>query len=284
MPRPVTLFTGQWADLSLPTLAEKASEMGYDGLELACWGDHFDVDKAAISKKYCQERWEILSDNGLTAFSISSHLVGQAVCDLIDERHKAILPPDVWGEGNPEKVRRRAAKKLAKTAKACRNFINAKPGRGKKDDFPAVVNGFTGSSIWHSIYAFPPTDQDYWNKGFDDFAKRFGPILDAFDKQNVNFALEVHPTEIAFDIARAERALAAAAVERAAAEEAEAEAAAAAGCRRARRYLRITRTRRPAGSRCRCTCRCRCRCGAARRRANQATDFTAPAPRRPPSV
>ena len=134
MPRPVTLFTGQWADLSLPDLSAKASQMGYDGLELACWGDHFDVDKAAVSKKYCKERWEILSDHGLTAFAVSSHLVGQAVCDLIDDRHKAILPADVWGEGNPEKVRRRAAKKLAKTAKACRNFINAKPKRKKKEE------------------------------------------------------------------------------------------------------------------------------------------------------
>ena len=110
MSRFVTLFTGQWADLSLPDLAKKAAEMGYDGLELACWGDHFDVDKAAVSKKYCKERWEILSDHGLTAFAISSHLVGQAVCDLIDERHKAILPPDVWGEGDPEKVRKELPK------------------------------------------------------------------------------------------------------------------------------------------------------------------------------
>ena len=132
-------------------------------------------------------------------------MVGQAVCDLIDEHdHKAILPPDVWGEGDPEKVRKRAAKKLAKTAKACRNFINEKPNRGKKDDFPAVVNGFTGSSIWHSICAFPPTDQDYWDKGYEDFAKRFGPILQEFEKQKEsNFALRVHPTEIAFDIASA---------------------------------------------------------------------------------
>ena len=157
MSRFVTLFTGQWADLSLPELASKAAEMGYDGLELACWGDHFDVDKAAVSKKYCRERWEILSDNGLTAFAISSHLVGQAVCDLIDERHKSILPPDVWGEGDPEKVRRRAAKKLAKTAKACRNFINEKPGRGKKDDFPAVVNGFTDPA--YGIQSMPSLQQ-----------------------------------------------------------------------------------------------------------------------------
>jgi len=204
MTRPVTLFTGQWADLPFETICEKAREFGYDGIELACWGDHFEVDQAAKSKKYCEKRWEILADFGLTAFAISNHLVGQAVCDHIDERHKLILPQDVWGEGDPEKVRKRAAKKLALTAKACRNFINAKPGG---QEFAPVVNGFTGSSIWHSIYAFPPTDQKYWQKGFDDFGKRFGPILNEFEKQKVNFALEVHPTEIAFDIASAERAI-----------------------------------------------------------------------------
>jgi sugar phosphate isomerase/epimerase len=207
MARPVTLFTGQWADLPFETICAKAAEFGYDGLELACWGDHFEVDKALKDKGYCAKRWEVLGDHGLTAFSVSNHLVGQAVCDLIDERHKTILPKDVWGDGNPEGVRKRAAKKMIDTAKACRKFIDAKPGRGKKDDFPAVVNGFTGSSVWHSIYAFPPTDQAYWQKGFDDFAKRWKPILDAFDAVNVNFALEVHPTEIAFDVASAERAL-----------------------------------------------------------------------------
>lgn len=212
MPRPVTLFTGQWADLPFETMCEKAASFGYDGLELACWGDHFDVDKAATSDKYCKDRWETLSDFGLSCYAISMHLVGQAVCDHIDERHKSVLPEDVWGDGNPEGVRKRAAKKLAKSAKACRRFLNHKPGRGKKagakgDDFPGVVNGFTGSSIWHSLYAWPPTDQAYWDKGYADFAKRFGPILDAFDKEDINFALEVHPTEIAFDLVTAQRAI-----------------------------------------------------------------------------
>jgi sugar phosphate isomerase/epimerase len=204
MPRPVTLFTGQWADLSFDQICAKAKSFGYDGVELACWGDHFEVDKALKDKNYCKGRWDILKSHGLRAFAISSHLVGQAVCDNIDERHKSILPPDVWGDGDPEAVRKRAAKKMIETAKACRKFIDAAPESNK---FGAVVNGFTGSSIWHSIYAFPPTDQKYWQKGFDDFAKRWGPILDAFDKENVNFALEVHPTEIAFDIASAQRAL-----------------------------------------------------------------------------
>ncbi len=217
MPRPVTLFTGQWADLPFETLCEKAKSFGYDGLELACWGDHFDVDQALSDDGYVKTRWDLLTKHGLTAYAISAHLVGQAVCDLIDERHKAILPEDVWGDGDPEGVRGRAAQRMIDTAKACRRFIDAAPDSVRDDPrvgsagpgqgFPAVVNGFTGSSIWHSIYAFPPTSQAYWDKGFKDFADRFGPILDAFDAADVNFALEVHPTEIAFDIASAERAM-----------------------------------------------------------------------------
>ncbi len=212
MPRPVTLFTGQWADLPFEVLCAKAASFGYDGLELACWGDHFDVVKAAKSDKYCKERWAVLSDHGLTSYAISMHLVGQAVCDPIDGRHESVLPPEVWGNGEPEGVRKRAAKRMALSAKACRRFLNNKPGRGKKsgakgDDFPGVVNGFTGSSIWHSLYAWPPTDQAYWDRGFADFAKRFGPILAEFEKQDINFALEVHPTEIAFDLASAQRAV-----------------------------------------------------------------------------
>lgn len=208
MKRPVTLFTGQWADLPLAELAPLAKRMGYDGLELACWGDHFEVDRALSSKSYVREKWELLADHGLTCFAVSNHLVGQAVCDLIDERHKAILPAEVWGDGDPESVRRRAAQQMIAAGNAARAFFDAKPGYAK-NRHPVTVNGFTGSSIWHSTYAFPPTSQDYWDKGFADFEKRWRPILDAFDKVDVNFGLEVHPTEIAFDIATAERALAA---------------------------------------------------------------------------
>ncbi len=185
-------------------MCEKASDFGYDGIELACWGDHFDVAQALEDDSYCAGRWEILAKYDLTAYSISAHLVGQAICDNIDERHKEILPPEIWGDGDPEGVRQRSAQRMIDTGKACRKFVNARPGG---EVFPAVVNGFTGSSIWHSIYAFPPTSQEYWDNGFKDFATRFKPILDAFDAENVNFGLEVHPTEIAFDIASAERAI-----------------------------------------------------------------------------
>src|SRR5207248_11387612 len=155
MARAVTLFTGQWADLPFEAICQKAKSFGYDGVELACWGDHFEVDKALKDKNYCKGRWEILRDNGLKCFAISAHLVGQAVCDNIDERHKSILPPDVWGDGEPEGVRKRAAQKMIDTGKACRMLMNAKPDSlAKVSGFGPVVNGFTGSSIWHSIYAF----------------------------------------------------------------------------------------------------------------------------------
>ena len=197
MTRPITLFTGQWADLPLAELAPLAKQMGYDGLELACWGDHFDVGRALKEDGYVQGVRDLLAWHGLGCLAISNHLVGQAVCDRIDGRHRAILPPHVWGDGDPAQVQRRAAAEMIDTARAARRFgVN-------------VVNGFTGSSIWHSLYAFPPTDQAYWERGFEDFADRWTPILDVFGSEGVNFALEVHPTEIAFDTASAERALAA---------------------------------------------------------------------------
>lgn len=195
MARPVTLFTGQWADLPLTELAPLAREMGYDGLELACWGDHFDVQQALKDDAYTQGRHDLLAEHDLNLYAISNHLVGQAVCDPIDERHKSIVPPHVWGDGDPEGVRQRAAEEIKDTARAA-----AKLGVG-------VVNGFTGSSVWHSLYAFPPTTQAYWDKGFEDFANRWGPIMDVFEAEGINFGLEVHPTEIAFDIASAARAL-----------------------------------------------------------------------------
>jgi sugar phosphate isomerase/epimerase len=209
MPRPITLASGQWADLPLAKLAPQAKAMGYDGIELACWGDHFEVDRALAEPDYVKKKWALLAQHGLTCRAVSAHLVGQAVCDLIDERHRPIVPADVWGDGQPEGVRQRAAEKMKASARAARKFFSARP-RSKGDaDFPAVVNGFTGSSIWHAVYAFPPTNQEYLNRGFADFAKRWLPILEVFEKEDVNFALEVHPTEIAFDIASAQRALAA---------------------------------------------------------------------------
>ena len=195
MARPVTLFTGQWADLPLAALCKKAGEFGDDGLELACWGDHFEVRQAREDDTYCSRKRDLLEKHGLQLFSISNHLVGQAVLDRIDERHQAILPDYVWGDGDPAGVNQRASDEMKNTARAAQRL-------GVE-----VVNGFTGSSIWHLIYDFPPTPPSMIDAGFDLLAERWNPILDVFQECGVKFGLEVHPTEIAFDIYSAERSL-----------------------------------------------------------------------------
>ncbi len=195
MGRLITLFTDQWADLPLKTMAEKAKSFGFDGLELACWGDHFEVHRAMTSDDYCSQKRHFLNEMGLACHAISAHLVGQAVCDTIDIRHKSILPDYIWGDGNPAGVNERAIEEMKQTARAAERFgVN-------------VVNGFTGSSIWHLNYSFPPVPESMINDGFKQFADRWNPILDVFREMGVRFALEVHPTEIAFDIYTAERAL-----------------------------------------------------------------------------
>ncbi|MFM8704657.1 MAG: hypothetical protein ACKOHG_12480, partial [Planctomycetia bacterium] len=117
MSRPVTLFTGQWADMPLEDLARKAREFGYGGLELACWGDHFDVTRALEESGYCAAKRDTLARHDLSVYAISSHLVGQAVCDRIDERHKSILPPHVWGDGDPAGVNKRAVRFISSAAR-----------------------------------------------------------------------------------------------------------------------------------------------------------------------
>jgi sugar phosphate isomerase/epimerase len=197
MSRPVTLFTGQWADLSLSELAVKCGNWGFDGLELACWGDHFDVGAALRDPAYCAGRRELLEPHDLGVWAIGNHLLGQLVCDPIDERHRAVVPPDVWGDGDPEGVRRRAAEGMKDTARAA-----AQLGVD-------VVTGFTGSPIWHMLYSFPPNDFTEIERGYEEFAERWGPIIDVFASEGVKFALEVHPTEIAYDFVTTRKTLAA---------------------------------------------------------------------------
>jgi len=195
MGRPVTLTTGQWADLTLAELSAKAKSFGYDGLELATWGELFEVQRALNEGDYCVKRREIMKQHGLECWALAGHLVGQAVLDNIDSRHQSILPAHVWGDGNPVGVNQRAAKELADTARAAQ-----KMGCN-------VVTGFTGSSIWPYLYSFPPVPQKWIDDGFKLLAERFNPILDVYGECGVKFALEVHPTEIAFDIYSTEMAL-----------------------------------------------------------------------------
>jgi sugar phosphate isomerase/epimerase len=183
--RPVTIFTGQWADLTFEEVCRKMSEMGYDGLEIACWGDHLDPKRAAEDPAYVEDRLQTLERYGLGCWAIGAHLIGQCVGDNWDPRLDTFAPDQV--KGQPEKIRAWAIQEMKYVARAAQNM-------GVQ-----VVTCFTGSPIWPYWYSFPPTPEEMVEEGFKKIVELWTPIFDEFDRCGVRFALEVHPTEIAFD-------------------------------------------------------------------------------------
>lgn len=153
------------------------------------------MDVRQTDPAYYQGIKDLLAAYDLGLKTISTHLVGQAVCDNIDFRHQSILPDYIWGDGDPEGVSQRASEELIRTAYAAKAL-----------GVDTVV-GFTGSSIWHYLYSFPPVPETLIEKGYEDFARRFIPILNEYEKLGIRYALEVHPTEIAFDTFSARRTL-----------------------------------------------------------------------------
>lgn len=191
MTRPVTLFTGQWADLPFEDACKLASEMGFEGLEIACWGDHMDVRRAATDPAYVAERKQILAKYGLQCWALGGHLAGQCVGDVWDKRLDNFAPAEV--KGKPEAIRAWAIEEMKFTARAAKAM-------GCK-----IVTGFMGSSIWRFWYSFPQTSDEMIEEGYDEIVTLWTPILDEFKACGVKFALEVHPTEIAFDFYSAQK-------------------------------------------------------------------------------
>ena len=189
----MTLFTGQWTDLSFEEICQKASRWGYDGLEVACWGGHLDVRRAAGDSRYVKERKRILEKYSLKCWALGAHLSGQCVGDLADERLDAFAPGEV--RGNPEGIRRWAVEEMKATARAAKKVGCS------------VVTGFMGSPIWKAWYSFPPTSERMVEQGYKRILDLWSPILDEFDRNGVRFALEVHPSEIAFDLYTTKRLL-----------------------------------------------------------------------------
>ncbi len=193
MSRPVTLFTGQWADLPFEDICRKASAWGYDGLEIACWGDHMDVRKAAMDQAYATDRRKVLEKYKLGCWALGAHLAGQCVGDRYDQRLLAFAPADT--RDKPEALRQWASEEMKATARAAQAMGCH------------VVTGFMGSPIWHAWYSFPPTTEEMIEAGFREILRLWTPIFDEFDRCGVRFALEVHPTEIAFDFYTAQQLL-----------------------------------------------------------------------------
>lgn len=190
MERIITLASGQFGDLSLEELCVLARKIGYDGLELATHA-HFDVSKALGDDGYIPRVKEILAENGLRCQAISAHLTGQCVGDVWDERLDHFAPARLAGK--PGEIRSWAVEEMKNTARAAQRL-------GVK-----VVNGFTGSPIWARWYSYPQTSEEMIEAGFQQIHDLWTPVFDVFDECGIKFALEVHPSEIAFDYYTARR-------------------------------------------------------------------------------
>lgn len=192
MARPVTIFSGQWADLSFEESCKLFAGMGYEGVEIATWAD-FDVRKAAQDPAYVADRQAILSKYGLKCWALGSHLVGQCVGDLWDERLDGFAPSALSGQ--PDNIQAWAIEEMKYVARAAKAMG------------VSTVTGFMGSPIWKFWYSFPQTSEEMVEAGFDRIVDLWSPIFDVFDECGVRFALEVHPTEIAFDYYSAQKLL-----------------------------------------------------------------------------
>lgn len=191
--RPVTLCSVQWADLPLDEFAQLTKKMGYDGIELACWGNHLDIDKALSDSSYIPWVMEQFEKNGLVCKALSTHIIGQCVGDLPDSRLNNFAPPAL--KDKPEEIQKWAVETMKKSAQVAKKM-------GVK-----IITSFTGSPIWRYLYSFPQTPESMIEEGFDKIVELWSPILDVFKENDVLYALEVHPSEIAFDYYSTKRIL-----------------------------------------------------------------------------
>jgi sugar phosphate isomerase/epimerase len=195
MSRPVILFSGSWADVPLEELATDAAEWGYQGLDLCCWADHFEVQRALAEEDYVPSKLALLRRLELDVPVLSAHRVAQAVGDPIDVRHRALVPDYVWGDGQPDGVRQRATEEMIATVRAAQKLGTA------------VLAGFGGSPLWSYVVGYPSPTPEVVADGLREFARRWAPILEACQECGVKYAFEVHPGQIAFDLYSAEMTL-----------------------------------------------------------------------------
>ena len=191
--RPVTLCTAQWADMHFEELCAIASDMGYDGLEIACWGNSLDLDRALEEPDYIPWVKNTLKKHRLVCKAIATHIIGQCVGDAPDPRLNNFAPARL--KDNPQGIREWGIEQMKKSAQVARMLD------------VDVVTGFTGSPIWKYLYSFPQTTEEMIEAGFQEIYDLWTPILAEFRKHGVRFALEVHPGEIAFDYYSTKRLL-----------------------------------------------------------------------------
>jgi sugar phosphate isomerase/epimerase len=195
MARPVILNSGSWADLPLEELVVKAGEAGYHGLELACWGDHCEVQRALSEDDHCQGKLNLFARQDLIVSVVNNQRVGQAVCDPIGKPHQAWLPEYVWGDGQAAGVQQRAAEEMVATVRVAQKLG------------ALVVCCNTGSPLWPFVTGGPPLSTQQIRAGLREAIESWRPVLDACQETGLKIGLILAAGQLAFDLDSAEALL-----------------------------------------------------------------------------
>ena len=195
------IFLAQFAGDAAPFnsfegICRWAASLGYVGVQIPSWDLRlFDLAKAAASKTYCDEIAGIAAEHGLKITELSTHLQGQlvAVNPAYDEAFDAFAPPQT--HGRPKERQQWAVEQLLHAAKASQRLGLAAHAT------------FSGALAWPYVYPWPQRAQGLIEAAFAELARRWKPILDAFDEAGVDLAYEIHPGEDLFDGATFERFL-----------------------------------------------------------------------------
>ena len=182
-------FAGDRAPFnSLGASAKWAAELGYEGVQIPSWDARlFDLKRAAESDAYCDEVRGTLADAGVALTELSTHLQGQlvAVHPAYDEGFDAFAAPEV--RGNPKARQEWAVQQMRYAAQASRRL-----------NLDAHVT-FSGALAWPYVYPWPPRPAGLIETAFAELARRWRPILDAFDEHGVDVCYEIHPGEDLMD-------------------------------------------------------------------------------------
>lgn len=169
---------------SLEGLAGWAREKGFAGVQLPCWDTRIiDIERAAESETYADEIRGLLADHGLVVTELATHLQGQLVAShpALDHPADSFATPEV--RRNPKARQEWAVRQMHAAAKASRRF-----GLDAHVTFP-------GTLLWPYLYPYPQWPDGLIDEGFDELARRWRPILDAFDAEGVDVCYEIHPVE-----------------------------------------------------------------------------------------
>lgn len=183
---------------SLKSITQWAASLGYKGVQIPTWDARlFDLDRASESQTYCDEVKGICHDAGLEITELSTHLQGQLVAV-----HPAYA--DLFGGFAPEGLRGDAPAMSVWATRQLKMAAKASQRLGLK-----AHASFSGALLWHTVYPWPQRPQGLVEAGFAELAKRWLPILNAFDEAGVDIGYEIHPGEDLHDGISFERFLAA---------------------------------------------------------------------------